>query len=112
MLEDSILHNYIVGTHQVKGKGKSIKLKVKNTTNVNLDLIIQMGNNPVSAWYIMGENCTFGVISPISPDLDVVHDILLHLQGNNMNSKLIDIKKFARVVGGTVVKTLRFYSGG
>ena len=94
MLSDSVLSDYIVGTHQVKGRGKSIKIQVKNNTNINLGLITQMGNNPVTAWYLMGENCTVGVISPISPDLDVVQDILPNLQDNNIDSKLIDIKRF------------------
>ena len=43
------------------------------------------------------KNCTFGVISQISPDLDVVYNILPNLQKDNIASKLIDIKRFTKV---------------
>ena len=52
ILDNSIFKRYMVGPIEVKGKGKSVKLEVKDIidTEVGLKNIEQLANYPVSVW--------------------------------------------------------------
>ena len=92
-LSESPLDGYIIGSHQVKGRGKSIHLSIQKDAPIEVGNIKELGGHSVNAWCVMDKNFSVGVISPISPDIDFLNTMLPNLIVSN-DSEIIDTKRF------------------
>ena len=99
LIDNSIFKQHLVGSIEVKGKGKSIRFTIPAEVNIDFSKIKTLAEFSVHVWSPLTSEHTIGVISPVDLGMDLEKEFIPHLQllDSDINSShIIDVKRLNR----------------
>ena len=75
-LSESPLGKHLIGSHQIKGRGRNIQVNIQKDANIEMSSVTQLGDHKVNTWCVYDKDFSVRVISPILPKVDFINTML------------------------------------